>query len=91
MENKISLPIKVVNKQKEDDTGDAWQAPETSKGMALLSRALVNVEQVLMKNEEALNAVKEQLTKLNNQRIGLLSQKNMLVELKLQLEKEEAV
>lgn len=63
--------------------------PPMSHGMSLLSRALVNVEQILIKNEEALTAVKEQLAKLSNQRIGLLSQKNMLVELKLQLEKDE--
>lgn len=89
MEKKVNIPVKMHGGEIELPLTPPEYQPPMSHGMSLLSRALVNVEQILIKNEEALTAVKEQLTKLSNQRIGLLSQKNMLVELKLQLEKDE--
>lgn len=88
--------LSLVNKKSEkptvtlvDNTKNKNQSTDNSPGMILLSKALVNVEEVLLKNEETLLAVREQLTKLSNQRIGLTSQKNMLIELKTQLEREE--
>lgn len=89
-----NIPISITNRASKmeianDGTLSVESMSAASPGMALLSRALVNVEQVLVKNEEALQAVKDQLTKLSNQRIGLLSQKNMLIELKTQLERDE--
>ena len=84
-----SIPLTIKNSKDNEVRAAPAVENKSSPGMALLSRALVNVEQVLSKNEETLAAVREQVTKLTNQRIGLLSQKHMLVELKTQLEQDE--
>lgn len=65
--------------------------PTQSKGITLLSAALVQVEMTLRKAEEAMTQLQQNLGKINEQRLGLSAQKMMLVELKAQLEEIERI
>jgi hypothetical protein len=69
---------------------DSLRPVETSPGMNLLTQALIVVEQACQKADDALVKINQNLTTLQNQRIGLAAQKGMLVELRKKLEEEEA-